>query len=492
VRKIEERSGREEEEEEEGEEIGEVEMTPIQHWFFEQNLTHLHHWNMPGFFESRIPFDPSTLDRAVRVLLAHHDALRMRYEHTESGWRQRVSELDDEVPLTWLDLSALDEPERVRAMERAAALLQSSLNLIEGPVLRIAAFHLGENLSSRLLLIIHHLVVDAVSWRILLEDLQTAYEQLIAGSIPRLSRKTTSFRRWGQMLTEYAGKPDISKEIKYWTSDARKQATPIPVEFHEGANTIESTRDIMVSLSSERTQLLLHEVQEAYRTQISDLLLTALALAYESMTGERTVLVDLEGHGREDIFDKVDITRTVGWFTTRFPVLLDLTYSNEPGGALVSVKEQLRRIPKRGIGYGVLRYLSSNSQVAEQLKQMPQPEISFNYFGRLDRMLAASSPFAPASESFGPARYTGDKRRYLIEINAAVAGGEMQAVWTYSSEMYSQETIEAFSGAFITALDSLIDHCLSLDAGAYTPSDFSDEDLTVRDIATIFAEISEA
>lgn len=456
---------------------GQFPLTPIQHWFFEQNLPEPHYWNQAILLDVRQALDPSLLQRAVGLLLAHHDALRLRFERYESGWRQNNAGWDEAdrslITFARVDLADVTERERSAAIEAKAAEWQESLNLSQGPLLRVVLFDLGPRQSSRLLILIHHLAIDGVAWRILVEDLMTAYQQLSRGENAQLPPKTTSFGDWAQKLAAYARTTELKQELGYWLAPARVRVPRLPMDYPEGpwANTEVSARVVSVSLTVEETQALLHEIPSAYRTQINDLLLTALAQSFSQMTESRALLVDLEGHGREAIFDDVDLSRTVGWFTAIFPVLLNLE-AWEPGEALKSIKEQLRAIPNRGVGYGLLRYLSGDEEIAAQLRQLPQAEVSFNYLGQFDQLLPEGALFGPATESVGPARSPRVSRRYPLEINAFITGGRLQLEWTYSERIHRPETIEYLAQSYASALRALISHCLSAEAGGYTPSDF--------------------
>ena len=237
-------------------------------------------------------------------------------------------------------------------------------------------------------------------------------------------------------------------------------------------NTVGSVSTVSVALNAAETRALLSEVPRVFHTEINDLLLTALAQSFAGWTGRRTLLVDLEGHGREELFADLDLSRTVGWFTTIFPVLLDLRGAASPIEELKRVKEQLRGIPRRGIGYGLLRYLSGDAQVRAQLEALPQAEVSFNYLGQLDQVLAKSELFAAARESGGAARDPRQRRRHLLEINASVAGGQLQAAWAYSTTAHRRETIEQLADGFVSALRGLIELSRTPGTHCYTPSDF--------------------
>jgi non-ribosomal peptide synthase protein (TIGR01720 family) len=220
-------------------------------------------------------------------------------------------------------------------------------------------------------------------------------------------------------------------------------------------------------------------VPAVYHTQVNDLLLTALALALTKWMGSERVLIDMEGHGREQVSPRVDVSRTVGWFTSIYPVLLEVgghggggVRGEQVGEELKRVKEQLREIPEQGIGYGLLRYMSGNQQVRAELERMPQAEVSFNYLGQVDRVLDDESRFCAAPESSGQPRSPRDCRQHLLEINSVVAAGRLQLSWTYSQHVHRRESIEEVAAQYIKALQRIIRHCQSEEAGGYTPSDF--------------------
>ena len=466
---------------------GFVPLTPIQHWFFEQNLPDSHHWNQAILLQVQ-HLDPKLLEQVVQHLLKHHDALRLRFIPEASGWRAVNTDYQRVVPVTVLDLSTLSPSEQTAAIEAAAGEQQASLNLSAGSLMAVTLFNLGPSKPSRLLLIIHHLAVDSVSWRILLEDLQTAYEQLSRNETIQLPAKTTSFKQWAECLQEYAQSTTLRKEQDYWL--APRQRSHLPVDFPGGANTVGLARTVSVSLSESQTQALLKEVPSAYQTQVNDVLLTALVQAFADWTQQRSLLVNLEGHGREEIIKDVDLSRTVGWFTTLFPVLLELEAASEPGEALKAIKEQLRQIPNRGIGYGVLRYLQPDTSVKERSRQLPQPEVCFNYLGQFDPALQQSSLFSLAPESSGAARSPQGNRPHLLDITGFVVNGKLQLDWTYSAAIHKDSTVSSLAQKFLTACASLIAHCQSAEAGGYTPTDFPKAQLNQKDLDKLLAKIN--
>ena len=434
--------------------LGDVPLTPIQHWFFEQKLPEAHHWNQCVLLKVQPSLELEQLELVIRALLEHHDVLRLRYVRKETGWQQHIAKLDEMPVLTQVDLSAVAEDNQSEAVSETAAELQTSLNLESGPLLRVAYFDLGTNKPGRLLLIIHHLAVDGVSWRILLEDLQIAQQQLSRGDTLQLPSKTSSFQYWATRLSNYGQSEPLHKELDYWLEQSSQSR--LPIDFPGGDNTVAKADIVSVALNKAETQALLQEVPAAYKTQINDVLVTAVMQVFTRWTGEYSLLIDLEGHGREDLFEDVDLSRTVGWFTTIFPVKLTLERSDYPGDDIKAIKEQLRRIPNRGIGYGILRYLNTQTT-----RNWQQAEVRFNYLGQTDQVFQQSPLFAPAYESKGPRHSPKSTRRYPIDIHGIVADGQLTVGWTYSKELYRRTTIELLAKNFIEALRVLITHCQS-------------------------------
>jgi non-ribosomal peptide synthase protein (TIGR01720 family) len=327
----------------------------------------------------------------------------------------------------------------------------------------------------------------------LLEDLATTYEQLRRGESVKLPAKTTSFKSWAEALQEYARSEAAQGELSYWLSPERRAISRLPVDFPDAEefNTEESAHTVQSALSAEETRALLQEVPQAYHTQINDVLLTALAQVLTRWTGHQTVLVDLEGHGRDTEIEGIDVTRTVGWFTTIYPVLLELAESGNAGESLKRIKELLRALPGRSISYGLMRFMHPDDRVREQMRALPQAEVSFLYLGQTDQSLPESTPFAAALESSGPMASPGAHRSHLITISGLITGGQLQLGWTYSDQMHRRSTIEQLSQSYLNALRELIEHCLSAGSGGYTPSDFPDAELNQSELDELMAELSQ-
>jgi amino acid adenylation domain-containing protein/non-ribosomal peptide synthase protein (TIGR01720 family) len=453
---------------------GKVPLTPIQHWFFEQELPEPHHFNQSLMLEVSSNLTPDLLKPIMSQLLRHHDALRLRFVEKQEQWiTSDESSLSSDLCVVITDLSNLEPEQQKTAIESQANDLQKSLNLSEGPLLQVVLFLLGHAQPNRLLFIVHHLAIDGVSWRILLEDFTTMYQQLQHGETPSLPSKTSSFKQWAGHLTEYAQSQRLEAELKFWLTSS--QVKSLPVDNLSGKNTLDSQAKISVCLSVEQTHALLQQVPPVYNTQINDILLTALGQSLLQWTGEPTLLIDVEGHGREELFDDIDLSRTVGWFTSLFPVLLH-TVSQPPGEALKSIKEQLRQLPHHGIGYGLFRYL--NAKTAKSLQAQPKAQVSFNYLGQFGQTFSEEPLLGVAQESSGEQQSQLGYRHHCLDLNGFIVQDQFHLEWTYSRNLHHQATIENLAHNFLENLQALIAHCLSPEAGGYTPSDFPDTQLS--------------
>jgi amino acid adenylation domain-containing protein/non-ribosomal peptide synthase protein (TIGR01720 family) len=456
---------------------GEVPLTPIVKWFFEQNLEDLQHYNQAFLFTVTDNLDRAVHEQALAELSQHHDAVRLRAVQENDAWKMFYSGSSERPPLEWIDISTLPEPEQRSAIESISTRQQASLNVQHGPLWRVVYFNLGDGRPGRLLFVVHHLAVDGISWRPLLEDLETAYQQIKSKQKVALPPKTASYRTWAERLQTLAKSASLKQELPYWIGVTEPSALtealkPLAMDATtSAANTEGQAKKVTVSLDEDATQALLQTVPAVYNTQINDALLTALARAWQKWTGSRTLYTNLEGHGREHLFEEVDVSRTVGWFTSIFPVRLELNDSAEnwqPGEALKSVKEQLRRIPQRGVGYGILRYLSGEGG----LKSRPEPAMVFNYLGQFDHAVAGSNLLRFATESSGPWHSPKQKRRHALEINSLVMHNRMEFEFTYNPGLHDEKKIQQFADGFLNALREVIAHCQLPDAGGRTPSDF--------------------
>ncbi len=414
---------------------GRVPLTPVAHWFFEHHADAPHHFNSSMFLEVERWLVPERLEEALQALVRHHDALRLRFEKSGSEWTAWNAEPEEGPVLEVCDLSELPRRKRGRAIEEKCAGLQAGFDLARGPLVRAVWFDRGAEESGRLLLLFHHLVTDGVSWRIFLEDLQTAYMQLSRGESVALPRKTASYQRWTEGLAEYAASGELSREREYWESLPLDGVAQIPLDYPGGANTYGSTADITESLDAAMTKALLPDAQV--------ILLEALARTIGGWSKADRVLIETEGHGREELLAGVDVSRTMGWFTSIYPMVLSA------GGE--DCAEQLRNLPNRGAGYGILKYLRG------EFPDHPAPEINFNYLGQFDRMPGGMAlPFRIAAGSSGPEQAPNGRRSAALYVVAIVTGDQLHVRWLYSRNLHKRRTIQRLAERYMEELRDIM------------------------------------
>ncbi|MEO8334159.1 MAG: amino acid adenylation domain-containing protein [bacterium] len=448
-----------------GDVIGAVPLTPIQQWFFEGQRENERHWNQAFLFTIPAHLDADTLADALTAVTQAHDSLRLRFERTADGWRQRCIAEAERARIDEVYLWQQPASKHAELMLETCEQVERSLDITSGPLIRVALFRLAPEQRGRMLIAVHHLAVDGVSWRILLEDLESAYSQIDSGHPVTLPAKTTPFGRFAVGLDARAMS---NSELPYWERVGSPESKRLPRDLaSSGTDIAANTRVVVGKLDVAETRALLQDVPAAYNTQINDALLSALAESLGDWTGDGEIVVNVEGHGREDIVEGADLSRTMGWFTTIFPVRLAL-HRIDAGVRLKETKELLRAVPRRGIGYGVLRYLEG----AETLRAQTTPDVVFNYLGQFDQVLAGSSLFGFATESTGAWYGQETQRRHLLELNALVVEGQLELRWSYSAAAHTAATISALSERYVAALRGVIAHCASPDAGGFTPSDF--------------------
>ena len=437
-------------------------LTPIQHWFFDTEIPNRQHWNQALLLKPLQLLEPHRLEQALLAVLEHHDALRLSFSTRDAHWHAEHLA----VPQGGVLMQA-----QVRDMQACTELFtdtQRSLDLEHGPLLRALLVD-GPQGQQRLLIVIHHLVVDGVSWRVLLEDLQTVYRQLSDGQSVSLPAKTSALRDWAARLRAYAGSESLREELSLWQDQLAGPAVELPVARPQGSLRNGEAETVSVRLGADHTRQLLQQAPSAYRTQVNDLLLTALARVLCRWTGHASTLIQLEGHGRETLFDEIDLTRSVGWFTSAYP--LRLTPQAGQGDSIKAIKEQLRGVPHKGLGYGVLRYLADD-QCKQTMAALPTAQITFNYLGQFDQSFGADALFHPLDESAGLAHDPDAPLPNELSVDSQVYGGELLLRWTFSRERHDPQTIRELADGYLSELQSLIAHCLNDEAGGLTPSDF--------------------
>jgi non-ribosomal peptide synthase protein (TIGR01720 family) len=441
--------------------VGEVPFTPIQRWFFDTHTANPHHFNQSTMMELADGVDTDALAAAFDALLAHHDALRMRFTRVDGHWRQHNAPVEPVSVLRHVDLSDVDTDEQPAAMEKIADDVHAGFDLSQGPLLAAVLFARGAGLCPYLLVVAHHLVVDGVSWRILMDDLEIAYQQASRGEQVKLGAKTTSFRDWARRLTEHVAAGGLDREIEHWAG--ARAGSPLPVD-RPAAEPESPVRSVSVLLDADDTDALLRGAPSAYRTRVNDVLLGALAWALSRWTGDRRVAVQLEGHGRDDVLDGVDLSRTIGWFTTMFPIALEVPAG--PGDPpdwrtlVKAVRRQLRAVPGNGYGHGALRWLGAD-EVRERLAAVAGPQVVFNYLGQFDSRSQdeGGALYHAALTSIGQAHDPADRPQHLIEVVGEAQGGQLGFSWYYQPDLHDEQTVAGVAADFAEALRCIAEDC---------------------------------
>jgi len=431
---------------------GNIELHPIQKHFFQRDYQEFNHYNQSLLLNLSKNVGEDALKHAVVELVKQHDILRAIYKNDENqslptqSYGSVIPDLVEEYVASLDDIAEL------------CAKYQASLDLFKGEMIRFIWIKTPDTTDeNRLLMVIHHLVVDGVSLRILTEDLANLLKDSLSGNKTNLPVKATSYRQWVGQLKEYAHSASLEKEYLYWKDIiSNAHALPVDVDYQDRI-TYSETNKIRVSLSQKTTHKLVHDTQNAFATEINDILISALTMALSKWVKASKVVIALEGHGREELFDDMDINRTVGWFTSIFPVCLDLTETEDIGMLVADTKDMLREIPNKGIGFELLRLESNLDKIQTDLS-IPYEELSFNYLGSFDNSLSPKNGnvISLASESSGS---TVGRLNYFngrISIDSIIVDGVLHLEWNYDTRRFHEETIKKLANSYLTALESII------------------------------------
>jgi amino acid adenylation domain-containing protein/non-ribosomal peptide synthase protein (TIGR01720 family) len=441
---------------------GPVPMTPGQVWFFDRIASHLdapHRFSTLALLESRTPIPVAGMVRAVLRTLFQHDALRLRFTQRDGRWEQHNGG-PEALEGAWahVDLAAihLDAHDGVMADAAEAILAQTDL---EGPLSRFLLFDRGSEHPARLLITLHHLVSDAASWRILRETLETALEQEARGEEIRLPPKTTSFRAWAQRQEELARSRELRDQVDFWLHVAQVGAHHLPADDPAGSAGTGAIDRVSVLLEEAESNVLLHDLPSKRGLRFTDVVLAAVARAFAAWTGSGTLLIRQTSHGRDPVFDDVDLSRTLGWISTTAPVLFELAGTETPDEALATVKEQLERVPLQGLGYGVLRYMTGDPDIeARMATVVAGPAATFNFVGRFDGEPEGTALLVDVRLGERRPKRPVPRRDPQLRISGAVIGqpARLGLSWEYGRDFYRRETIEWVAERCLVELRGLL------------------------------------
>lgn len=438
---------------------GAVPFTPIQHWFWEQRFTNPHHWNQSFVIFSKTRFVLEHIEHVFDHLVLHHDALRMTYRPEGRTTIQTIRQ-PDEGPfyhLATYDLQDADHPEL--DMVQFATQLQQSINLYEGPIVKLGLFHMKDG--DHLLLTIHHLIVDGYAWRVLLEDFADGYDQLVIGYPLRVRPKSTSLQQWAQRLITYAQQDKVIQELPYWLALEQYSGDALPLGMRSDVHAADlgvwsDNGMIAVEFSSESTDTLLRSNNTPASPDAYDLMLTAFGVALADWSGGRTFRLDVEGHGREPIGEEVEVSRTIGWFMTMYPIILDMSQSDSLPAAVEQTRQMLRSIPNKGMNYGVLKYLTNHDSASGTAILQKKAEINFNYMGQFGSELN-NEKFTFSAMPPGDTIGLDNGRLYQLEAVAMIVGGQLVVRFVYNTRDYEHSNIQELVNRYKARLEALLE-----------------------------------
>jgi amino acid adenylation domain-containing protein/non-ribosomal peptide synthase protein (TIGR01720 family) len=455
-------------------------LSPIQGWFFRHIDSYREQWNQSLLLCVDRSIDGDTLERALAQLVRRHEALRMVFEQVDGEWRPRLLPDLPRPMLRRLALPQLDETELLRALEDAAAASCRHFDLGRGPLLAGTLVKTAPDLDDRLLLCAHHLLVDAQSWRILVQELAALCEGA------QLAPVEYSYSRWLAQLRAYAVSDELAAQRVYWESIVSAPSGPLPLEPARAkqGNCNGSERQLLVRLPPDTTACLLRELPIKYSCDLSDALLAGLLRSLVEWAQVEQLHIDVEGHGRERLLPGMDPGQTVGWLTSVHTQLLRRVVGEDATATLLRVKDSLRTTPNRGVGCGVLRHLTQAGREGPLAARGPA-QVCFNYLGRLDLLAEDDGLLRVERENLGEMRAAAGPRAYLLEINCWLSDGQVTIAIAYSDALHEQATIAGLADNYLAQLREIAEACNETAHKVWSASDFPLANLDQAGLAQI-------
>jgi len=428
---------------------GSMPVPPNLHRFLEErNSPDVDHWNVSALLTLPPGIDLSRLRAAAQIATDRHDALRLRLGMTDQGWRVWLTETADLIEISTHDLSTMAPGDQQSELEAVTRRLHEGFDLADGPVLHLAHFDLG-SAGHRLFVVIHHFVGEGMSLGIILEELETAYHQLTRDELVNLPRPTMTVREWAERLDVIAQSTEVSRELDYWLSLPWSRAVGLPYDFDGGPadNTNASARVASVSLSSEETGALTGK--RVGGLAIEEVLIASLA---QAVAGRQPGAVHLErmGHGRIVPQHDIDLSRTVGFFLSYTPMVLEVPSTGEGTGSVRNIALQIREANTRGYSFDLLKWMSRDESASHAMQQLPRPQLSFNYRGRIDDWLPPESMFEVAAENDVTAHNHSPRglRYYPISVMSDIESDVLTTRFVFSAALHSRESVQLLAERF--------------------------------------------
>ncbi|MBF0318982.1 MAG: amino acid adenylation domain-containing protein [Nitrospirae bacterium] len=467
---------------------GPVPLTPVQSWFFETHVNTVHHFNQSVMLRSGGRLEASLVRKVLTEITGRHDALRMNFTRV-NGSKKVLQQYGPNTGFPELEVMDFRGVEGAMAeITEHAESLGAGFSLETGPLIKAAIYRVDDG--DMLFITIHHLVVDMVSWRILLEDISRAYDEVAEGRDYKFPQKTDSFKSWAEFLASYAQSDELLGEISYWSRLDATDIMPLPPDFDNCPNgTISDIKRTAFSLSEMFTDMILTRAGAAYNTDIPDLLVTALLRALKLWCGIERTAIDMEWHGRGWITEDIDLSRTVGWFTALYPVVLALPPTDNPGAQIKYIKEALRQVPQKGIGYGIVKYMTPTN-LKQSITVDIKPKICFNYLGQFEQLpsenrLRVDSTFN-LSDSSGKMEFL-----YDMDINAYITDGRLNVAISMDGSRFKDDTVQYVGHCYEKSLTELIEHCALAEVSELTPADIDYDGLSIEELDMVLDNLED-
>lgn len=455
---------------------GSIKKTPIVEWFFQQNFAEKNHYNQSVLLECNKALEVSIVEKAVEKLIEHHDALRLNYNRNTNTMYYNNDYLNQSTKVEYLDLSQDSQYEQHKKIRELGYNLKSSFDIENNILIKVCIFDLGIR-GQGILFTAHHLIIDGVSWRILLEDFTTILKQLNSNEEIILPLKTHSFTQWSEELNEYS-KNKIHGEKTYWQPILEKNFS-YPTEFDYGQDTMKVSSIVYGEVDKEITEELSKKINEMYSMELNEVLIAALVMTINNITKQKDIVIELERHGREAINDEIDISRTVGWFTSMYPANF-MVLDEDLDFNIKSLKEQLRSIPSKGFNFSILKYLNKELNISDN------KYIRFNYLGDFDNILN-NEAFKVSDINSGADSGQNNHLTCLMDITAMILEKKLKLNITYSKNKFKDETIENFMDRYIKKLEEILNYCCNKNYKEFTPSDFDAVEICQEDLDSLFS-----
>lgn len=444
---------------------GNIPLTPIIREYMDWDMKYPEYFNQANMIKVKnTQYSEETLIDTMNILCEQHDMLRSVF--CNRSLTVLPYEKNKNFNISYYDICNLQENNKRQYVNSICTKIHKSMNLKEGPLVKLGVFK--DLQYTHIMICVHHLVIDGVSWRILLDDFDYIYEKRAAGEKNEVRTKTASYRDWVEALESYGNSFDIESQIKYWNQIVENIEVIVP---NQDAYFEESIIDtISVSLDRDRTAWLRMDTQKAYNTEMNEILLAGLVGAVSKVTDKNKISISMEGHGREELNIPMQIDRTVGWFTNIYPLTFD-TFAGNISQTIIHTKETIRKVPKKGIGYGIIKYMR------KELIEHECPTLCFNYLGDFDAERMNHNIFVSSEYTCGRSISEHNRLSNDISINCFISDGTLIVDFSYDKKLYKEEFIFELAKNYLDYLDDIIMHCSEVEGTVYSGSDFGDTNL---------------